>query len=245
MKRFVILASPRTGSNLLCTLLQSHPDVLCHHELFNPEGIFVSLLLRNMGFTLGTIEERNAAPLNFLQNIWINKLGHQWLGFKMTHYQQSEVLNEVCADPSIHKIVLKRKARLKTYVSRLIAERNNRWEDYRQMALVEQVNPIEVDYQQLKASIDFNEHYYAKLDQLICGSRTDLYYENLLDQETQRRLLKELKLTNHPLKAQSRWQNPQPADELISNLECLVQQLQAHPVDRELLSELTNKQPTV
>jgi LPS sulfotransferase NodH len=29
----VILAAPRTGSNLLCTLLNSHPDVLCHHEL--------------------------------------------------------------------------------------------------------------------------------------------------------------------------------------------------------------------
>ena len=36
--RFVILAAPRSGSNLLCTLLDSHPEILCHHEVFNPVG---------------------------------------------------------------------------------------------------------------------------------------------------------------------------------------------------------------
>ena len=36
--RFVILAAPRSGSNLLCTLLNSHPEILCHHEVFNPVG---------------------------------------------------------------------------------------------------------------------------------------------------------------------------------------------------------------
>ena len=39
-RRFVILAARRSGSNLLCSLLGSHPHVRCHHELFNPNGIF-------------------------------------------------------------------------------------------------------------------------------------------------------------------------------------------------------------
>ena len=33
--RFVILAAPRTGSNLLCTLLDAHSRILCHHEILN------------------------------------------------------------------------------------------------------------------------------------------------------------------------------------------------------------------
>ena len=47
MTRFVILAVPRTGSNLLCTLLNSHPEILCHHEVFNPQGIFTALTHRH------------------------------------------------------------------------------------------------------------------------------------------------------------------------------------------------------
>ena len=40
---------------MLCTLLGSHPDVLCHHELFNPTGVYYALELRDTPFDLGTI----------------------------------------------------------------------------------------------------------------------------------------------------------------------------------------------
>ena len=38
---------------MLCTLLGSHEDVLCHHELFNPRGVFYALELRDGSFDLG------------------------------------------------------------------------------------------------------------------------------------------------------------------------------------------------
>src|SRR4051794_40219654 len=60
--RFVILAAPRTGSNMLVTLLGSHPDVLCHHELFNDTGIYYAVPLRGGGFDLGTMEDRLHDP---------------------------------------------------------------------------------------------------------------------------------------------------------------------------------------
>jgi LPS sulfotransferase NodH len=65
--RFVILAAPRTGSNWLCSLLNSHPDVLCHHELFNPSGVFYALGHRDGALDLGTPEERDRRPLAFLE----------------------------------------------------------------------------------------------------------------------------------------------------------------------------------
>ena len=40
--RFVVLAVPRVGSNYLCSLLNSHPEILCHHELFHPKGIYLA-----------------------------------------------------------------------------------------------------------------------------------------------------------------------------------------------------------
>ena len=63
--RFVILGAPRTGTNLLCTLLDSHPDVLCHHEVFNPAGIFWALGDRQGALDLGSMAERDADPLGF------------------------------------------------------------------------------------------------------------------------------------------------------------------------------------
>lgn len=63
--RFVILAAPRSGSNLLCTLLHSHSEILCHHEVFNPSGIYYALEYRDGSLNLGTIDEREQAPLSF------------------------------------------------------------------------------------------------------------------------------------------------------------------------------------
>jgi len=36
--RFVILNAARTAA-IICTLLNSHPEVLCHHEIFNPHVV--------------------------------------------------------------------------------------------------------------------------------------------------------------------------------------------------------------
>ena len=238
MHRFVILATPRTGSNLLCTLLQSHPDVLCHHEAFNPNGIFVALPLRNSGFSLGSMEEREADPLGFLQRIWNNRLGHRIVGFKMTHIQQTQVFNNICIDPSVCKIVLKREARLKTYVSRLIAEISGIWEDYENLDYDEPPHPVKVDYQHLKQAIHDNDQYYDDLNKIIRGSRIDLCYEKLLDRDTQKKLLEYLRLTDRELKAQSRQQNPFPVRDLITNSKSLARQLGRCTEDRKLLAEL-------
>jgi LPS sulfotransferase NodH len=98
LTRFVILAAPRTGSNWLCSLLNSHPGILCHHEVFNPNGIFYALDFRDGAFDLGTIEERNRRPLEFLSRIWQHPLGTNCVGFKMTRGQDEHVLQAVLSD---------------------------------------------------------------------------------------------------------------------------------------------------
>ena len=69
MTRFVILAAPRTGSNLLCTLLNSHPQVLCHHEVFNPGGVFTALDYHGDGLHVDALAQRDADPLAFLDRV--------------------------------------------------------------------------------------------------------------------------------------------------------------------------------
>ena len=64
--RFAIVAAPRTGSNMLCTMLNAHPEILCHHEIFNPAGIHYALDHRDGQFELGSMAERDRYPTAFL-----------------------------------------------------------------------------------------------------------------------------------------------------------------------------------
>src|SRR5437763_1727781 len=115
---------------MLCTLLDSHPAILCHHELFNPAGIFYALGLRDGSLALGTMAERDRDPMAFLNRLWGAHQGNACAGFKMTHRQNDMVFRSLLVDATIKKIILRRKNRVRTFVSRLIAERTGVWEAY-------------------------------------------------------------------------------------------------------------------
>jgi hypothetical protein len=238
LTKFVILAAPRTGSNLLCTLLHSHPDVLCHHEIFNPEGVFVAQPLRQTEFLLGSVAQRNSNPIQFLQKVWSHNLGYQWTGFKMTHKQQPDVFKAICEDASIHKIVLRRKAKIKTYVSKLIAEKTGVWEDYHTSSVKPPSSPVHVSLPDLLESTHYNDSFYQDLETAIKGHRTNVVYEEIFEPKTQQRLLDELGLSPFPLKAISRCQNPYSLKHLISNIDSLKTQIANHVQSTELIKEL-------
>jgi len=238
MIRFVILAAPRTGSNLLCTLLHSHPEILCHHELFNPNGVFYALPLRDSEFNLGSMAFRDQQPDAFLNKVWSNHLSHKAIGFKMTHRQHLAVFSTICADKNIHKIVLKRQAQLKTYVSRLIAEQSTVWEDYQRCPPSDKTRQVHVDYRQFKESIAYNNQYYQHLEQVIQGPCIEVHYEDLADDQTQQAVLTHLQLPIRRLHASSRQQNKHAVAQLISNASELREQLQQNPNDKSLLNEL-------
>ena len=71
MRPFVILAAPRTGSNMLCTLLNSHPAITCHHEIFNPRGVFPrTYASQPRPWTAIVGRSGTANPLSFLEQFW-------------------------------------------------------------------------------------------------------------------------------------------------------------------------------
>jgi hypothetical protein len=223
--RFVILAAPRTGSNMLCTLLGSHPDVLCHHELFNPDGPYYALDLRDDSFHLGDAAERDRDPLAFLDRAWSADLGHSHVGFKMTHRQNEVVLDAVLGDASVRKIVLRRGNRIRTYVSRLISEETNQWEVDSEADLVRDQPRVHVDVEALRRSIDENERYYDDVEGLLRATAQrylGVSYERLVEGGERTRLLEYLGLPEPDraataLSVRSVRQNPAPLRELVVN----------------------------
>ena len=157
MMRFVILAAPRTGSNLLCTLLNSHAEILCHHELFNPQGVFTALDFQDDAIACSP-GQRDRDPIAFLGRVWETHFNHQCVGFKWTRGQNEQVLAHVLGDASIKKIVLRRRNRVKTYVSEMIAKQTEQWEVYRQHELVLPRPRVTIDHHALLQHIDHNNH---------------------------------------------------------------------------------------
>lgn len=237
--RFVIIAARRTGSNLLCTLLGSHADVLCHHELFNPGGIFYALSLRESGFSLGTMAARATDPLAFLARAWDQNLGKRCVGFKMTRGQDPRVLDALFADADVRVIVLRRANRIKTFVSELRAEAAKRWEVY-DLAQLDPARPrVRVKQRALDACVAENETFYSAVDAALARGGNPVLrvtYERLFQADEQQRVLEFLGLPANDalLTASSVKQNSCDLRDLIDNYDALAHELEGTALADEL-----------
>jgi LPS sulfotransferase NodH len=237
--RFVILAVPRTGSNLLCTLLNSHPEVLCHHELFNPGGIYYALDYRDGSLDYGGIAERDREPLDFLQRVWREEKEVSSIGFKMTRGQNETVMRSLLEDTGVLKIVLYRRNRLKTYVSELIARQTNQWEVYAGDELSTEMPRLRVDIGSLKEHSELNQRFYEEVNETLKATQQaciEMVYENIFSRSEHVRLLDFLgvKATQVKLVHSSIKQNDNDLSTLIENF----QELELALEGSEYLAEL-------
>ncbi len=127
--RFCLLAMPRTGSTRLAALLDSHPRILCHDELFNyhrplwsrrtPEPIAFDRD-RRQGDPLGWLEDvlsttARAAP----------EAGA--IGFKLQITDRPRVLEYVLLESEMKLVLVTRANRLAQYASDRSAVRTGRY----------------------------------------------------------------------------------------------------------------------
>jgi len=238
--RFVIVAARRTGSNLLCTLLDSHPAILCHHELFNPRGIFQALSRREGDFDLGTIAERDEDPEAFLDRVWREARGHPCVGFKMTCGQAEATLRRVLGDRGVRKIVLHRRNRVKTWVSERMAEQLDQWEVYDEDALAAARPRLELGVRDLREHLARNEAFYERVEGSLEQSGQDFLrvdYEDLWTPEQRTRLLDflDVRAGGMALTPGSVKQNPRDLRCVLANFEELAEALRGDELRDELL----------
>ena len=120
IRPFVIVGRPRTGTTFLRRTLTTHPDVVCHGELFAAKFLGVARpLLVSCGLDFD-IERRNANPVAFLDAI-LACYDDKWVGFKLLLGQQDVVMNEV-SRRGWPMIVLRRDNLLASYSSGLIVK---------------------------------------------------------------------------------------------------------------------------
>jgi hypothetical protein len=213
--------------------------VLCHHELFNPHGVFYALDYRDGSLHLGSEVERDREPFEFLRRLWGNTKGASCVGFKMTRGQNDTVMKSLIEDSTVLKVILHRKNRLKTFVSELIARQTDQWEVYAGDELVTDAPKLSVDVESLKAHCDLNERFYEDIQHSLQTKQQpfiEMVYENIFSRSEHVRLLEFLGLeaTQVGLAQSSIKQNDSDLSTLIENFQELELALQGSEYLEEL-----------
>ncbi|MBL8659788.1 MAG: hypothetical protein JNM75_08540 [Rhodospirillales bacterium] len=238
--RFVVIAAPRTGSNWLCTLLDSHPAILCHHEIFNPEGIHTAISVRHQDLGFGTVAERDRNPLEVLDRVWRGSLGHAAVGFKLNRGQHSAVFRHVIADATVRKLVIRRSNRIRTYVSERLAEITGAWESFEHSKTAPTPPAVRIDPAQLRRHVALNRRYYDGVEHALAAASQqrafEVLYEDLNRPRTRRDMLRFLGVSpDVALRSGTRKQNDAPLDVLIENHDELRRALRGSDLERDLL----------
>lgn len=122
-KYFVIVATMRSGSNMLERTLVQFDEISGYGELYNPS--FVGDPYQKSGLEI-TPEERGQAPEKLLSIIQENA-GDTIAGFRIFPDHNDQMLDFCLRDKTCAKIVLTRNP-LESFVSLQLAEDNDRWQ---------------------------------------------------------------------------------------------------------------------
>jgi LPS sulfotransferase NodH len=240
--RFVILNAPRAGSNYLCTVLNSHPEILCHHEIFNPHVVGVARHLQLSAFVLGTIEERERDPEQFLERVWRTPMGRKCIGFKLCWRQHPAALRAVLSDLSVRKIVLKRRNQIKGFVSLVLARQTGEWVVYDDAPPPLPRPHVYIDVDTMKETLEFNRCYYEEIESTLAGSGQqylELFYEQLFSPDCLASVLTFLGVAPDAasaLSGQCRKLTPESLTEVIANFDELSRALHGTALEHDLHS---------
>ena len=204
--RFIVLTRSRTGSNLLVSFLNSHPDIFCEGEIFA---------------TLGS-----ANPLARLRGVYRKQPRHiRAKGFKIFYYhpldaQADELWKQLELRTEIRVIHLRRENILRTLLSRKIAGMQDTWTATRYDKVDVETRCVHFTVQELEEEFRQTQQWEAAADvQFQAHPMLRLSYEELVNDPKGNyvRLLAFLGAREHAPATNLRRQNPENLKTLISN----------------------------
>jgi len=235
-QKFVVLARPRTGSNLLVSLLQSHPNLRLFYELFN-ESKSDKTFWDFINYNIDSIyQHQEEDPVNFLQDYVYREMPPSVLGvgFKLfyTHAKgsnESQIWDYLRDNVDLKVIHLKRKNLLKTHLSEEVAQKTQIWVGKK---TPDQIYPIELDYNSTLEFFNSTTKKEHEHHQLFLGHNIhEIFYEDLvknIDFHSQE-LQKFLKIPLKHLYVSTPKQSSIPLSQSISNYLELKERFEGSP----------------
>lgn len=209
---FVIMSSPRSGSNYLCSMLSSHPNVYCHNEIFHHK-------------TTGICLPRLSKYDLLFDKEWRDKNQHQFLdrmhkktksfSFRLKMIGCKLLLNEVQIRNGFEAILdfhptiifLHRLNKLAWYASRQIAGETGIWVNSKSSTYQHKITFKEKEFLSLLAEVNhFEQTILNQLNERNIKFM-QLAYENLIQKQTQTMIMDYLNLSKKQLTAKTVKQN--------------------------------------
>jgi hypothetical protein len=162
MTESIILTTGRSGSNYLVDVLNSHPSINCHGELWSP------------GTDLGM--ERYKSPLSWMRGYYNDhSAGKSVVCSKLIITHCPEALSTIALDSTVRKIVLIRKNALAVAISSWFSNRYQNWSSYASLV----TEPERIDPHFLWREIPLVEADNMNLENTRAIANTHvIYYED-------------------------------------------------------------------
>jgi LPS sulfotransferase NodH len=225
MVPFTIVADLRTGSTLLATTLDRHPQVRCYGELFHPDDL-PDNRPSNLEATRCSADELLRAALG--------RSGHRARGFKAMSFlplesagrwpDAWEAMHRV---PRLRVVWLTRRDRLAQYASVVIARRTGVFHphDHDDLYRPERRPSVRIDPAELRAWVGDRDALLARRRRQLHGAPSlELEYEKLTEdwEASIARVQQFLGVDVLPLEPAKRRQETRPLAEVIRNYDELV-----------------------
>ncbi len=223
-QRYMIVCRSRVGSNLLVSLLNSHPDAVCYAEIFGDitSGIGGSF----QGSTAPAIALREQQPVDYVEQYIYRKYpkGIKAAGFKIFYYhartdQWEKVWDYFKSIPDLKIIHLKRDNQLKVHLSRKIAAKTNKWMANGAQTAVED-KAVELVKEDCIKDFETTENWQAWVHEFFADHPIlDVQYNDLVKdrQATMNKITDFIGLNRATLKSEVRKQNKEHLSDLITN----------------------------
>ena len=226
---FVILGWYRSGTTLLTSLLQNHPELVCYSEVFLPKEPLWGQGVYNRFVNVNKAQQlRDQHPDQFLKQYIFRayQKGKGGVGFKLLYPQlQSNVAlaNALVAIPNLKVILLQRENLLDLWVSAQVARKTgvkNKVNTQRNSTVQLTLDPkdLEKRFQNLKRGQD-EMHVFAKQFNSL-----ELTYEalNADRKAVMQEVFQFLNVTPKEVETSLVKQQKQPLSEIVQNFDGLV-----------------------
>lgn len=230
----IILTTPRSGSNLLCTLLDSHPQLKCAGEIFNQRELkkiypswFVKAIYR--------------FPMLFIAyKSWRHAKQKPFFGFKVFPfhiYKMSPILKPL-EKKGYRFIRLIRNDSLKKAISFTIAQNNDKWVVHSEAEYNQ--NTTHLDPNQVMNYLNYLKEQEAEIDKLLQNIPCILVdYEADLKNPNHRtiwskHICQQLGLPEHSLTSNMLPTDKRPDHQRIDNLPEIFEFLSQHGFQQEV-----------
>ena len=218
--RFVLVATPRTGSTLLGDMLNSHKDIFCDNELFNPHQIcrygFNETAIRGLRY-------RNAQPLRFWKEFFFSEFAgrQKSIGFNFMLGHNYEILDRIFEDKDLKIIFLSRENKLAQYSSFQIALSTQSW-SRREGVPDSRDNKrlLRFDFRQFEQWLQGEmtyEYLFLRMLETLERKHIRLEYQRILQQDSHELICEHLDVEPMPLKTVLAKQNENRVTDRFEN----------------------------